>query len=125
MFNMHWSRVALGGSKIPLLTSDRPLDMHGLAAKDAYIVLPVNTSTLFVAGHGDTWAKRLSAANPTEVVKRINLTIVSQARKLVWGVDDQQIRFVRNRMSSSPDRPIITEEQKRQAISAAARRHNI
>jgi hypothetical protein len=37
---MHWSRVALGGSKIPLLTSDRPLDMHGLAAKDAYIVLP-------------------------------------------------------------------------------------
>lgn len=89
--------------------------MHGLAAKEAYIVLPVSPSMLFVAGHNDTWAKRLSAANPTEVVKRINLTIVSQARKL---------RFVRNRLSSSPDRPIITDEQKRQAIAVAAGRHN-
>jgi hypothetical protein len=124
IFNMHWSRVALGRSTIPLLTSDRPLDMHGLAAKEAYIVLPVSPSMLFVAGHNDTWAKRLSAANPTEVVKRINLTIVSQARKLVWGVNDQQIRFVRNRLSSSPDRPIITDEQKRQAIAVAAGRHN-
>jgi hypothetical protein len=83
----------------------------------------LSPSDLKVA-HNDTWAKRLSAANPTEVVKRINLTIVSQARKLVWGVNDQQIGFVRNRLSSSPDRPIITDEQKRQAIAVAAGRHN-
>lgn len=125
IFDMHWSRVALGRSTIPLLTSDRPLDIHSLAEKNAYIVLPISPSGLFVAGHDDAWAKQLSTADPTEVVKRINLTIVSQARKLVWGVDDQQIRFVRNRLSSSPDRPIITDEQKQQAIAAAAERHNI
>ena len=59
--------------------------MHGLAAKEAYIVLPVSPSMLFVAGHNDTWAKRLSAANPTEVVKRINLTIVSSSEEACMG----------------------------------------
>jgi hypothetical protein len=125
IINMHWSRVALARSTIPLLTSDRPLDLHGLAAKDAYILLPVSPSMLFVAGHDNTWAKRLAAANPITVAKSVNLATVSQARKIVWGIDDQQNRFVRNRFSTSPDLPIITNEQKRQAIAAAAGRHNM
>jgi hypothetical protein len=37
IFDMQWSRVSLAGSRISLLTSDRPLDMpHGLGAAEAY-----------------------------------------------------------------------------------------
>jgi hypothetical protein len=43
---------------------------------------------IFVAGHDNTWAKRLSSANPTTVVKNVNLAVASQARKFIWGVAD-------------------------------------
>jgi hypothetical protein len=58
----------------------------------------------------------------TMVVKNINLAVVSQARKFVWGVDHGQLPFVQKRMSTVPDKPIITDEQKQQAINAAAGR---
>lgn len=48
----------------------------------------------------------------------MNLGVVSRARKYVWGIDDGQRRFVENHMSKSPDRPIITEEQKAAAIKS-------
>lgn len=119
IFDMHWSRVALGASSISLLTSDRPLDMPGLGQRDAYIALPIGPRMLFVAGHDDTWEKRLGAADPTTVIKSVNQAVVHQARQFVWGLDDKQLRFVQNRMSKAPDRPIITDEQKRHAIEAA------
>jgi hypothetical protein len=95
---------------------------HGLVAQDAYIALAIGPRMLFVAGHGAAWAKRLTDANPTTVVKNMNLAVVSQARTFVWGIDDGQLRFVQNRMSKAPEKPIITDEQSRQAISAAAGR---
>jgi hypothetical protein len=123
IFDMHWSRVSLAGSNLPLLTSDRPLNMpYGLAAQEAYIALPIGPRMLFVAGHDDIWAKRLAAANPTAVVKNMNLAVVSAARKFVWGFDNCQLAFVRNRMSIAPETPIITDEQKQEAIIAAAGR---
>jgi hypothetical protein len=120
IFDMHWVSVSVAESKLFLLTSDRPLDMpHGLGNKEkAYITLPVAPRMLFVAAYDDTWARRLQAANPSEVIKVMNLGVVSRARKYVWGIDDGQRRFVENHMSKSPDRPIITEEQKAAAIKS-------
>jgi len=121
IFEMHWSRVSLAASSLPLLTSDRPLDIpYGLATQEAYIAMPVGPRMLFVAGRDATWAKRLAAADPTKVVRRVNLAVVSSARKFVWGVDDSQLCFVRNRMSTAPEKQIISDEQKQQAILAAA-----
>ncbi len=123
IFNMHWSRVSVADSSIPLLTSDRPLDMpFGLASEDAYIAVPIGPKMLFVAGRDDALAKRLALSNPIEIVKNVNQAVVQQARKFVWGLDGQQLRFVQNRMSKTPDPPIITEEQKLLAIKAAAGR---
>jgi Protein of unknown function (DUF4238) len=119
IFDMHWSRVALGTSSISLLTSDRPLDMPGLGSKDSYIALPIGPKMLFVAGHDDMWVRRLADADPTMVIKNVNQTVVQQARQFVWGIDNGQLRFVQNRMSKTPDRPIITDEQKQRAIDAA------
>jgi hypothetical protein len=95
---------------------------HGLSSPEAYIALPIGPKMLSVAGRDDTWARRLANANPTRVVKSVNLAVVSAARKFVWGVDDGQLGFVRKRMSSTPDRPIITDEQREQAIKAATGR---
>jgi len=95
---------------------------QGLASKDAYISLPIGPKMLFVAAHDDTWAKRLANTDPTKVVKNVNLAVVSQARKFVWGIDDGQFRFVRNQMSRSPDKPILTDDQRQRAIKGAVGR---
>jgi hypothetical protein len=93
--------------------------MPGLGQRDAYIALPIGPRMLFVARHDDTWEKRLGAADPTTVIKSANQAVVHQARQFVWGLDDTQLRFVQNRMSRTPDRPIITDEQRQRAIDAA------
>jgi hypothetical protein len=69
---------------------------------------------LFVACRDAALAKDLAAADPTKVVRSMNLEVVSSARKFVWGVDDSQLCFVRNRMSTAPEKQIISDEQKQQ-----------
>jgi hypothetical protein len=117
---MKWSRVSLAGSRLSLLTSDRPLDMpRGLGDREAYIALPIGPHTLFVANHDESMSKRLAALDPTSIVRNVNMAIVHQARQFVWGLDDGQKRFVQNRMSKAPDRPVITDTQRQAAIDAA------
>jgi hypothetical protein len=116
---MHWSRISLARSSAPLLTADRPLDMpHGPGSKNAYIALPVGPRMLFVAAHDNAYERHLASADQTEVVKNVNRAVVHEAREFVWGLDGDQLRFVQNRMSKAADRPIITDEQKQQAINA-------
>jgi hypothetical protein len=115
IFDMHWSRVSLAASSLPLLTSDRPLYIpFGVAEPDAQIALPIGPRMLFVACRDAALAKDLAAADPTKVVRSMNLEVVSSARKFVWGVDDSQLCFVRNRMSTAPEKQIISDEQKQQ-----------
>lgn len=119
IYKMRWSRVSLATSTIPLLISDRPLDMpHGLGAGSAYIALPIGPKMLFIAAHDDTYEKHIASTDPTEVVKHVNQAIVHQAREFVWGINDGQLRFISNRMSKAPDRVIITDARRQQAIDA-------
>jgi hypothetical protein len=100
-----------------LLTSDRPLDMpYGLENENTYIALPVGPKMLFVAEKGDRWAKHLAASDHDKVVKSVNLCVTSQAHTMVWGVNEGQLAFVQRRMSAWPSPPILTEEQKAEAI---------
>jgi hypothetical protein len=43
----------------------------------------------------------------------------TQAQEFVWGVDDSQLRFVQKYMGTTPERVIITAEQRQEAIDAA------
>jgi hypothetical protein len=118
--DMKWSRVSLTASTISLLTSDRPLDMpHGLGASEAYIALPIGPRMLFVADYNGTSVRQLGALDPTSIVKSVNTAVVHQARQFVWGLDDGQLRFVKNRMSRAPDRVLISDAQRQAAIDAA------
>jgi Protein of unknown function (DUF4238) len=97
IIGMHWSRVSLAASRLNMLTSDRPLNMTGLASKDAYIALPVSPSILFVAGHDDTWARRLSGADPRKVIKSVPMRS-GITRWIIWP-------SVSSVLGSSPVRP--------------------
>jgi len=119
VFEMKWSRVDLSQSTHQLLTSDRPIDMPlGLADPMAYISLPVSPRLLFVAAHKQEMADTLRNANPTDVVRKNNQCVIEQARRFVWGSTDSQITFVRKNFGKLPDRVILTDQQRQEAIEA-------
>jgi hypothetical protein len=120
IFGMNWSRIDLSKSKHQLLTSDRPIDMPlGLADAEAYISLPASPTILFVAAHSQDLADALRQAEATDVVKKNNKRIIQQARKYVWGATDSQLAFVQKHFGKLPDRELLTDEQKREAVEAA------
>jgi hypothetical protein len=120
VFEMKWSRVDLSKSNHELLTSDRPIDMPlGLADPKAYISLPVSPRILFVAAHNHDLANTVRAASPTEVVRKNNQRVVEQARKFVWGSSASQLSFIQKHFSKLPDREILTEQQRQEAVDAA------
>jgi Protein of unknown function (DUF4238) len=120
IFDMHWSRHDLRRSKFPLLTSDRPLVMPlGLGDPQAYVALAASPSVLFVAARDQGFAGFIAGWKHTDLVKVLNKTVVSQARKFVWATDDSQLEFIRRNISAAPDRPILTEEQKRESLAVA------
>lgn len=98
---MNWRVVSLKRSEISLLTSDRPLAMpHELANENAYIALPLGPALLFIAEHDERFVAAASIdATATRLVKDRNQFVVEAAHEFVWGLDDSQLRFVRNRMS--------------------------
>jgi hypothetical protein len=120
IFEMKWSCIDLSKSSHQLLTSDRPIDMPlGLADSNAYISLPVSPHVLFVAAHNHDTANALRGANQTEVAGKNNRRIIEQARKFVWGSTDSQLSFVQKHFGKLPDREILTDQQRQEAIEAA------
>jgi Protein of unknown function (DUF4238) len=119
IMSMHWHVLALDKSDHLLMTSDRPVVMRGLGNPDAHIALPIGTRLLFLAARKPDFFSRLAAAaSHQEIVGNINKSVVTQAREYVWAFSDTQIPFVRRYMSSVPDRVILSEAQKQQALDA-------
>jgi Protein of unknown function (DUF4238) len=126
IFDMHWTRHVLKNSKFQLLTSDRPIIMPlGLGDPRAYIVLPVSPTVVFVAAHDRGFAGWLARRKHTELAKVFNKAVVCQARTFVWAIDDSQLEFVRRHIGTAPDRTIITEAQKQEALAAARGEHAV
>ncbi len=64
-------------------------------------------------------ADALRRANPTEIVRRNNRRVIEQARKFVWGSTDSQLTFIQRHFGKLPDREILTNQQRQEAIKAA------
>jgi hypothetical protein len=73
-----------------------------------------------MTAHEQKLADRLRRANPTQVVRLHNQRVIEQARRYVWGSTDSQIAFVRKHFGKSPDRVILTDQQRQEAIAAVA-----
>jgi hypothetical protein len=117
---MHWTRIDLRTSKIPLLTSDRPIVMVGLSDPKAHMALPIGPHDLFIGAFDQEIPNKLLRADPTTLAREMNRDVVSAARQFVWGVDDAEIDFVRTWIGAKPDRVILSETQ-RQNILAIGR----
>jgi hypothetical protein len=86
----------------PLLTSDRPVTTtNGLGLPESHIIMPLSQSKVFVAVNKMDELNRLQALAPNVLADSINLTVVNNAVKYVWAPDQQQLRFIQNRMSST------------------------
>jgi hypothetical protein len=114
---MNWTRIDLRRSAVPLLTSDRPIVFLSLLDPQAYIALPIGPHDLFVAAFDDRFSR--PRVNATEIAWCMNKDVVSNGREFVWGVDDGQIDFVRTSIGANPDRVILSEAQRHEAIAAA------
>ncbi|MGL9623281.1 DUF4238 domain-containing protein [Bradyrhizobium sp. U531] len=94
-----WHTMTMNTPKYPLLTSDRPVIMtNGLVSDDAHIVMPIGPRRLFIATRNMQTFESMKQRNPNEFAKAINDRICLQARKFVYGLDKNQLRFVSNRL---------------------------
>ena len=119
IFGMKWVIVDVSQSKLPLMTSDRPIVMPlGLGDPDCHIALPISPKKLFIAAHDDRF-KQLRPGQETTVVMAINKAVVMQAAEFVWAVDDQQLAFVKKHMGTAGERPLLTPEAQKAVIDAA------
>jgi hypothetical protein len=64
-------------------------------------------------------ADALRKATPTQIVRKNNQRVIEQARKFVWGATDSQLTFVQKHFGKLPDREILTDQQRQEAIEAA------
>jgi hypothetical protein len=63
-------------------------------------------------------AAKIGRGNHTKIAKVTNKTVVAQAQEFVWGTDDSQLEFVRRYMGTAPERVVLTEQQRAEAIAA-------
>lgn len=119
IMDMIWTVIDVAEASRNLLTSDRAIVMpFGLANPKAYIALPISPTKIFVAAYNDRF-RQLSNASKSSIVRTMNRDVVRQAREFVWGTDASQIHFVEKNIARYPDRVILTDEQKQEALRSA------
>ncbi len=93
--NMHWTVLNFEGCGIPLFTSDRPVWMtETLVEANAFILMPIGPTKLFVAAIDAETLARVSAKNRRQQAKELNKITVQHAVKFVFGADDGMKAFV-------------------------------
>jgi hypothetical protein len=76
---------------------------NGMAKPDNHLAIPIGPRMLFVA------TNTAEMEHPRQLMEQVNNRAASQARKYVWGSDDTQLRFVRNRFGRmEPSTPLET-----------------
>lgn len=83
-----------------LLTSDCPLMMsNGLARKDAFMILPTGPRTLIVLADDKGIVEHIAGHDGRVLAKAMNDAVTIQAKKVVFGPDKRQERFIENRLN--------------------------
>jgi hypothetical protein len=95
-------------SSYSLLTSDRPLVMtNGISGPGKHLGMPIGPRLLFIAADDLAEGQQLARQDHNELTKLMNDSVVRQARKFVWGLDDSQLRFVEKRLGEMrPSSPL-------------------
>jgi len=90
----------------PLMVSDWPMetakDLPFLGDPGSYILMPVSPHRLFVAAPSDTFVHALLEIPQAELVARLNIAIVSQARHFVGYSREEDLPFIKAHFASRP-----------------------
>jgi Protein of unknown function (DUF4238) len=98
---MIWEVVDVSASPLPLLISDRPVELARLNGPRGIVSIPISPTKLFVAVDNAAVLNHLRAKQPEEIVEHVNEYVVGRARRFVWARDESQIAFVGGHMSKS------------------------
>ena len=100
---MKWSIIFVKNPSYPLLTSDRPVVMSdGIKYDHSYIIVPISSTALFLAVNTQETERKIQEIPIQDLIKTVNHTVVSQAVKFVYGSDERQLCFIRNRLGRKP-----------------------
>jgi hypothetical protein len=100
MMEMSAFVINLHDSAHDLLTSDSPLMIsNGMARKDAFVILPTGPRTLIMLAEDKSLPDHMANHSGKVLSKAMNDAVTIQAKKLVFGPDKKQERFVDNRLN--------------------------
>jgi hypothetical protein len=97
---MPFAVIDLSAAPHRLLLSDRPVEIFNLDEANGLISIPISPTKLFVAANEEATFGKLRRNKPNDLVRHVNLHLVSRARRFVWAQDASQERFIVNRMST-------------------------
>jgi hypothetical protein len=97
MMEMKIFVLSLGDDAHDLLTSDSPLMMsNGIAHADAFIILPIGPRKLIMLAENKALADHMVNHQGKVLSKAMNDAVTVQAKKIVFGADTRQARFIEN-----------------------------
>lgn len=97
--NMKWMICELNEDSYPLLTSDKPLVMtNGFAQENGYLSVALGPKRLFIATNNLKTYQEIVSVGSRKLASTFNDVVVKQAIGSVYGSDDSQVRFVKNRL---------------------------
>jgi Protein of unknown function (DUF4238) len=102
--HMLWNVLDLSASRFKLLTSDWPV-VRRFYGEVILLMLPISPTKLFIAVTHRPMFERVRKQSTNDLVRLVNVDVVSKARRFVYSQDHQQDRFILNRMSTSMETP--------------------
>ncbi|WP_448328258.1 DUF4238 domain-containing protein [Sulfitobacter sp. M13] len=107
---MHWRVWESPLSAPTFLTSDRPIfrtnNLHGTGA---HLGLPISPRLLFIATPDPGFLSSFLQADQIKLVKESNRQIVEGARRFVYGCDEGQFQFIKNRFGVNPQPRLVDD----------------
>jgi hypothetical protein len=96
---MAWFTIHVRGAKHSILTSDRPIIMsRGLAGPNAFLLIPLSPTCIFIAAKSPKMAKKLKEMDIEKLIVSVNDRVAKQAMSFVYGMDDRHLLFVSRRL---------------------------
>ncbi len=100
MDTMLWSVINLARARQRLMTSDRPLIIRdGIGQPTCYLIIPISPTKIFVAVNQRCVLQDIQRLSHDELADSVNFTVVGNAFKYVWDLDDIRLQFVQDNMS--------------------------
>jgi hypothetical protein len=103
LIRMTWGIIRFELPFHGFLTSDIPIMLsNGLGHQDAFLMLPISPSALFIAAARKPVLHSFSSQDPKALQRGINDAVAQQARQVIIAQNEAQRRFIDNRFLLGP-----------------------